>query len=87
MDGILNINKPYSAVKYQGKPLYQLARASIEVERKSRLTKIYYLELIDFKPPVVTIEVTCGKGTYIRLLAYDLGQVLGCGANLKSLSA
>ena len=75
----------YSAVKYQGKPLYKLARAGITVERRSRLAKIYRLELVDWQPPVVTIEVVCGKGTYIRTLAYDLGQALGCGAYLKSL--
>lgn len=76
----------YSAVKYHGKPLYELARAGINIERKSRLIKIYHLELIDWQPPVVTIEVECGKGTYIRSLAHDLGQTLGCGANLKSLT-
>ena len=75
----------YSAIKHHGKPLYQLARAGIEVERRSRLTKIYRLELIDWQPPVATIEIECGKGTYIRSLAHDLGQNLGCGANLKSL--
>ncbi len=75
----------YSAVKHQGKRLYQWARAGIEVERRSRLAKIYRLELTDWQPPVVTIEVECGKGTYIRSVAHDLGQVLGCGANLKSL--
>jgi tRNA pseudouridine55 synthase len=75
----------YSAVKYQGKPLYQLARAGITVERKSRPARIYNLELVDWQPPMVTIEVVCGKGTYIRTLAHDLGQVLGCGAHLKSL--
>jgi len=75
----------YSAIKHQGRPLYQLARAGIRVERRSRLTKIYHLELIDWQPPVATIEVVCGKGTYIRSLAHDLGQSLGCGANLKSL--
>jgi tRNA pseudouridine55 synthase len=75
----------YSAVKYQGKPLYRLARAGITVERKSRLAKIYNLELVDWQPPVFTIEVSCGKGTYIRTLASDLGQVLGCGAYVKSL--
>lgn len=76
----------YSAVKYQGRPLYQLARAGITVERKSRPAKIYNLELVDWQPPVFTIEVACGKGTYIRTLASDLGQVLGCGAYLKSLA-
>jgi tRNA pseudouridine55 synthase len=75
----------YSAIKHHGKPLYQLARAGIKVERQSRLTKIYRLELIDWQPPVATIEVECGKGTYIRSLAHDLGQALGCGAYLMSL--
>ncbi len=76
----------YSAVKHQGKRLYELARAGIEVERRSRLIKIHHLELVDFKMPVVTVEVVCGKGTYIRSLAHDLGQALGCGASLKSLT-
>lgn len=75
----------YSAVKYHGKRLYQLARAGITVERKSRQAKVHRLELVDWQPPVVTIEVECGKGTYIRSLAHDLGQVLGCGASLRSL--
>ncbi len=75
----------YSAVKHQGKPLYKLARAGITVERRNRLAKIHHLELLDWQPPVATIEVACGKGTYIRSLAHDLGQTLGCGAHLKSL--
>ena len=75
----------YSAIKHHGKPLYQLARAGIKVEPRSRLTKIYRLELIDWQPPVATVKIECGKGTYIRSLAHDLGQALGCGANLKSL--
>jgi tRNA pseudouridine55 synthase len=75
----------YSAVKHHGKPLYEMARAGIEIERKSRLAKIYSLELIKWQSPIATIEVVCGKGTYIRSLAYDLGQLLGCGAYLKSL--
>lgn len=84
--GLIQQTPPmYSAVKYQGKPLYKLARAGIKVERKSRLTKIYLLELMDFKPPVVTVKVVCSKGTYVRSIAHDLGQELGCGANLKSL--
>ena len=85
--GLIQQTPPmYSAVKYHGKPLYELARAGINIERRSRLTKIHHLELIDWQPPVVTIEVECGKGTYIRSLAHDLGQTLGCGANLKSLT-
>jgi len=84
--GLIQQTPPmYSAVKYHGKRLYQLARANIKVERRSRLTKIYHLELVDWQPPVATIEVECSKGTYIRSVAHDLGQVLGCGANLKSL--
>ena len=75
----------YSAVKHQGQRLYELARAGIKVTRKSRPTKIYKLEIVDWQPPVVTVDVECGKGTYIRSLAHDLGQSLGCGANLKSL--
>ncbi len=85
--GLIRQTPPmYSAVKYHGKPLYELARAGITVERKSRLAKIHRLELIGWQPPVATIEVVCGKGTYIRSLAYDLGQALGCGAYLKSLT-
>jgi tRNA pseudouridine55 synthase len=76
----------YSAVKHGGKPLYKLARAGIEVERKSRPVQIYRLELKYWRPPLATIEVECGKGTYIRSLAHDLGQLLGCGAHLKSLT-
>jgi len=84
--GLIRQTPPmYSAVKYQGKPLYKLARAGITVERRSRSARIYDLELIGWQPPVATIEVVCGKGTYIRSLAHDLGQALGCGAHLKSL--
>ncbi len=84
--GLIQQTPPmYSAVKYQGKPLYELARAGITIERRSRPTKIHNLELVDWQPPVATIEIVCGKGTYIRSLAYDLGQALGCGAYLKSL--
>jgi len=75
----------YSAVKYQGKPLYELARAGITVERRRRPAEIHHLDLIGWQSPVATIEVDCGKGTYIRSLAHDLGQALGCGAYLKSL--
>ena len=85
--GLIQQTPPmYSAVKYQGKRLYELARAGTEVERESRPVKIYHLELIDWQPPIATIEVVCGKGTYIRSLAHDLGQDLGCGANLKNLT-
>ena len=75
----------YSAVKYHGKPLYQWARAGITVTRESRPVNIYKIELVNWQPPVATVEVVCSKGTYIRCLADDLGQVLGCGAYLKNL--
>jgi len=84
--GVIQQTPPaYSAVKYQGKPLYRWTRAGITVERRSRPARVYRLKLIDFELPVVTVEVECGKGTYIRSLAHDLGQVLGCGAHLQSL--
>lgn len=75
----------HSALKYQGQPLYNLARSGIIVERKSRTVTIYRLEMIDWQPPLVTLEVECSKGTYIRSLANDLGEMLGCGAHLKNL--
>jgi tRNA pseudouridine55 synthase len=82
---IWQIPPMYSALKYQGKRLYELARAGITVNRKSRLANVYRLELLDFKPPLVTLEIECGQGTYIRSLAHDLGQLLGCGAHLENL--
>jgi len=75
----------YSALKYRGKRLYELARAGIEVERRQRRTEVFRLEMIAWEPPLFTIEVECGKGTYIRSLAHDLGQALGCGAHLREL--
>jgi len=84
--GLIKQTPPmYSALKHHGQPLYELARAGIQVERRSRPIEIYRLEITDWQTPVVTVEVECGKGTYIRSLAHDLGQSLGCGANLKSL--
>jgi tRNA pseudouridine55 synthase len=75
----------YSAVKHNGQPLYKLARAGIRVERRSRTAVIHRLELTSWQPPTATLEIECSKGTYIRSLAHDLGQALGCGAHLKSL--
>lgn len=75
----------YSALKHRGKPLYELARAGISIERKSRPVTIHRLELAGWEPPVMTLEVECSKGTYIRSLAYDLGQALGSGAHLAAL--
>lgn len=75
----------YSAAKYKGQRLYQLARAGIEVPRKPKTVEFFRLELLEWHPPLFTIEVECSAGTYIRSLAQDLGQILGCGAHLKKL--
>jgi len=83
---ILQTPPMYSAVKHGGRPLYALARAGLTTERKSRPVTVYRLDLVDWQPPCFTLEVTCGKGTYIRSLAHDLGQALGCGAHVKTLA-
>jgi tRNA pseudouridine55 synthase len=76
----------FSALKYNGEPLYRYARAQKQVERQARRVTIHRLQLLAFQPPLATIEVECGKGTYIRALAHDLGQQLGCGAHLAALA-
>lgn len=76
----------FSALKYNGEPLYRYARAQRQVERQARRVTIHRLQLLAFRPPLATIEVECGKGTYIRALAHDLGQQLGCGAHLAALA-
>jgi tRNA pseudouridine55 synthase len=75
----------YSAIKREGQPLYQLARQGKIVERSPRPVEIEAIELLDWTPPALTIEVACSPGTYIRSLAHDLGQHLGGGAHLASL--
>lgn len=75
----------YSAIKLNGKPLYKYARKGREIELELREVEISQLELIDFQPPVVKFRVVCSKGTYIRSLANDIGEKLGCGAHLNSL--
>lgn len=75
----------YSAIKLAGQPLYKLARKGIEAERQARPIHISRLDFVDWQPPALTLEVECSKGTYIRSLAYDLGERLGCGAHLGSL--
>lgn len=75
----------YSAVKHKGQPLYKLARAGVTVARKKRKAVIHRLELVSWRRPVATVEVECSKGTYVRALAHDLGETLGCGAYLKNL--
>jgi tRNA pseudouridine55 synthase len=76
----------YSALKHEGTPLYKLARQGITVERAPRSVQIHDIELLDWNPPLLTIRVKCSPGTYIRALARDLGQKLGCGAHLQSLT-
>jgi tRNA pseudouridine55 synthase len=75
----------FSALKHRGQPLYKLARAGVTVERPSRKVTVHRLALVFWQPPIVALEIECSKGTYIRSLAHDLVQVLGCGAHLKSL--
>jgi len=75
----------YSARKVDGKRLYELARAGEEVERESRQVHIDEARLTFFRPPDAGIFVRCSKGTYLRTLAHDLGQRVGCGAHLRSL--
>lgn len=84
--GLIKQTPPmFSALKYKGKRLYNLAREGIYIKRERRTANIYRLELLDFKPPLVTLEIECSRGTYIRSLAHDLGELLGCGAHLKEL--
>ncbi|MEA3338647.1 MAG: tRNA pseudouridine(55) synthase TruB [Chloroflexota bacterium] len=75
----------YSAIKREGTPLYRLARRGISVEREPRQVEIFRLELTGWEPPECTLEMTCSRGTYVRSLAHDLGQTLGCGAYLAGL--
>lgn len=76
----------YSALKRDGKRLYELARAGVEVEREARPVAVHAIDLQDWAPPIATIEVRCGRGFYMRSLAHDLGQALGCGGHLKALA-
>jgi len=82
---ITQIPPMYSALKHQGKRLYQLAREGKEVERKPRQVKIFHLELLSFSTDCLSFEVSCSKGTYIRTLGEDIGALLGCGAHLTAL--
>ena len=75
----------YSALKVGGKKLCDLAREGIEVERKARLVHIYDIEIVQMKIPFVTMRVHCSKGTYIRTLCDDIGELLGVGGLMKSL--
>ncbi len=76
----------YSALKKSGKPYYQLARQGLSVNPKPRRVTIHNISLVKYESPLVTLEVECSKGTYIRSLAHDLGRRLGCGAYLNNLT-
>ncbi|MFZ5352030.1 MAG: tRNA pseudouridine(55) synthase TruB [Bacillota bacterium] len=75
----------YSAIKYNGKKLYQYALEGEEVELKSRRVEIFDIEIIDYTGQIIMIDVKCSKGTYIRSLCHDIGKVLGCGAHMSQL--
>ncbi len=75
----------YSAIKVRGTPAYRLARAGRPVSLRPRKANIEWIDLLSFEPPLVELEIRCGKGTYIRTLADDLGRLLGCGAHLAAL--
>ena len=76
----------YSALKYEGQRLYDLARAGVEVERAEREVLVHQLALTEWSPPQVSVEVRCGRGFYMRTFAHDLGIALGCYANLSKLA-
>lgn len=75
----------YSALKHKGRPLYEYAREGIEIERPARPVTIYELQLLDVRDNEIDIAVKCTKGTYIRSLAEDIGEMLGCGAHVVAL--
>lgn len=82
---IIQVPPMFSALKFHGKPLYQLAREGIEMELAGRPVNIYKLELISWSSPKFEVRIECGKGTYIRSLAHDIGKELGCGGHMKAL--
>lgn len=75
----------FSAVKHHGKPLYKLARQGIEIEREARPVTVYCNEIVGFEAPKLTLDIHCSKGTYVRTIAHDLGEALGCGAHVEAL--
>ena len=75
----------HSAIKQDGVPLYKLAHQGIEVEREARTITVYHIELIKFDKDILELDISCSKGTYIRTLADDIGESLGCGAHITAL--
>lgn len=82
---ISQVPSMYSALKYQGQPLYKYARAGVEVPREPRPVTIYELKVLEFAGQRLELEIHCSKGTYIRTLVDDLGELLGCGAHVSAL--
>lgn len=82
---IMQVPPMYSALKVNGKKLYELAREGKEVERKPRPVTIFSIDILNISLPEVSIRIHCSKGTYIRSLCHDVGEVLGCGCTMKSL--
>ncbi|MDP6071680.1 MAG: tRNA pseudouridine(55) synthase TruB [SAR202 cluster bacterium] len=82
---ILQVPPMYSALKKGGQRLYDLARKGVEAEREPRSVTVHGIDLVSFEPPFVTVDIHCGRGFYVRSLAHDLGQTLGCGGHMKSL--
>lgn len=85
MGTIQQIPPMFSAIKHEGTPLYQLARQGIEIERAPRTVNIYDLQLQNFSGELFDLYVHCSKGTYVRTLAEDIGEALGCGAYVYAL--
>ena len=81
----MQIPPMYSALKVNGKKLYELAREGKTIERKARPVHFYRIEILEMNLPTVRFSVTCSKGTYIRTLCHDIGEKLGCGGCMKSL--
>jgi tRNA pseudouridine55 synthase len=82
---IMQVPPMYSALKYGGKKLYELARQGITVERSARQITIYKIQLLSYEAPRLVISVHCSSGTYIRTLAEDIGAALGCGGTIEKL--
>ena len=81
----MQVPSMYSSLKHNGQPLYKLARQGIEIERKARPIHIYDIKLLDIREDELELELHCSKGTYVRNLVDDLGELLGCGAHVITL--
>jgi tRNA pseudouridine55 synthase len=81
----LQVPSMFSALKHQGKPLYEYAREGIEIEREARPITVYELNVLEFSGDKLVLDIHCSKGTYIRTIIDDLGELLGCGAHVTQL--